>query len=201
MRSVEVAQLLLTSRHKGTLHQPKYTFDVVLCATSLLDDIHLHEVISNAGLPWVLVGDASDAMVGTNNVYHVASLLRQTYLKDTLLTLFQRSGTDVRAPLDKADPSPDESRSFHIKPSNAHPDNYPQFAEMTVLSVDDVPMNQCIVQAFLERLGAHVDLVSNGRKVCILLPLCPSCQPVQMVHMVFPLCQDLMQLHKHENVK
>ena len=171
-----MAQLLLTSRCEGTLHKPKYKFDVVLCASKLLNsiDIDLHELNINAGLPWVLVGNASDAMVGTTNVYHVTSSLLQKNLKDTLLTLFKQSGTDVSVLTDKADPSRDESRSCHVKPNNTHPGDAPQSAEMMVLSVDDVPMNQRIAQAFLARLGAHVDLAANGREVCILSPPCTT---------------------------
>ena len=165
-----MAQLLLSSRHEGTLRQPKYKVDVVLCASTLLNgiDTDLHELNINAGLPWVLVGNVSDAMVGTTNVSHVTSSLLQTNLKDMLLTLFKQSGTDDRALTDKADPSPE--KSCDVKSSNAHLDNAPQFAEMTVLSVDDVDMNQIIVQAFVARLGAHVDVAANGNEVCILWP-------------------------------
>jgi CheY-like chemotaxis protein len=101
-------------------------------------------------------------MVGTTNVWHVTSSLLQTNLKDMLLTLFKQSGTDDRALTDKADPSPE--KSCDVKSSNAHLDNAPQFAEMTVLSVDDVDMNQIIVQAFVARLGAHVDVAANGNE-------------------------------------
>jgi hypothetical protein len=51
---------------------------------------------------------------------------------------------------------------------------------MTVLSVDDVDMNQIIVQAFVARLGAHVDVAANGKEVhpdTIWLPISADVPP------------------------
>ena len=149
-----MAQLLLRRAGAG-IRQHK--FHVVLCEAKLFNDLDDDSDVLNMthGPPWVVIGEMPKCLSLTGNVYAVKSLLLQKRLKDRLVGLFSQNRVGncqtSQPPTARCTTSDTASKSTGMK----------------VLSVDDVPMNQQVMQTFLKRLGAQVHLAKNGIEVCI----------------------------------
>ena len=153
-----MAQLLLRGAGAG-IRQHK--FHVVLCEARLLNDLDDNSDVLDMthGSPWVVLGEMpkemSKCLSLTGNVYAVKSLLLQRRLKDRLVGLFSQNligNCQTSQP-----PTARCTTSETARESKG----------MKVLSVDDVPMNQQVMQRFLKRLGAQVHLANNGSEVCV----------------------------------
>ena len=167
VRSLGVAQMLL--RAGSMVRGRRYNCDVVLCEAALFNGPNdwVSQLNISHGPPWVVIGDLPHSLHGVSNVLTVNSSMMQRRLRERLEMVFNPNGTPSRALPDMADRE-------HPNPTTAQPCNTPDNATssmgMSVLSVDDVSMNQRIMGSFLKRLGAQVHLAENGRQACYLNP-------------------------------
>ena len=146
-----MASILLRAAQESKVRNPDYNFSVVLCAAELLDERgirHSGNVRGRVGsVPWILMGKTTDSELDESGVYALRTPVMQKSLKEKMLSIFDpRLHPGCRGSL------PDSCNM--------------QFLGLRVLSVDDVPVNQQLMQFFLRRLGVQVDIASNGKEVC-----------------------------------
>ena len=176
VRSLGVAQMLL--RAGSMVRGRRYNCDVVLCEAALFDGRNdwVSRLNISDGPPWVVIGDLPHSLHGVSNVFAVNTSMMQRRLRERLEMVFNPNSTPSRAPPDMADrehPNPTTAQPCNATPNNATPS-----MGMSVLSVDDVSMNQLIMGSFLKRLGAQVHLAENGRQACYLNPAPASYTPL-----------------------
>uniref|UniRef100_A0A7S4GH47 Histidine kinase n=1 Tax=Eutreptiella gymnastica TaxID=73025 RepID=A0A7S4GH47_9EUGL len=162
VRSLGVAQMLL--RAGSMVRGRRYNCDVVLCEAALFDGRNdwVSRLNISDGPPWVVIGDLPHSLHGVSNVFAVNTSMMQRRLRERLEMVFNPNSTPSRALPDMADREhPDPTTA---QPCNATPNNATPSMGMSVLSVDDVSMNQLIMGSFLKRLGAQVHLAENGRQ-------------------------------------
>ena len=145
-------------------------YNVVLCDAALFNGRNdwVSKLNISDGPPWVVIGDLPHSLHGVSNVSAVNTSMMQRRLRERLEMVFNPNSTPSRAPPDMADrehPNPTTAQPCNATPNNATPS-----MGLSVLSVDDVSMNQLIMGSFLKRLGAQVHLAENGRQACYLNP-------------------------------
>ena len=124
-----------------------YNFAAIISSTHVLhadaaDAMHHPDVVS--GPPWIFVGKASPFLPDHGDLLPVKSAVLQSHLRDKLLSALNRNKAPAQGPH-----TPDGRRPPALK----------------LLSVDDVPLNQHIMQGFLKRIGQQVDVAWNGQEV------------------------------------
>ena len=176
VRSLGVAQMLL--RAGSMVRGRRYNCDVVLCEAALFDGRNdwVSRLNISDGPPWVVIGDLPHCLHGVSNVFAVNTSMMQRRLRERLEMVFNPNSTPSRAPPDMADR--EHPHPTTAQPCNATPNNATPSMGMSVLSVDDVSMNQLIMGSFLKRLGAQVHLAENGRQACYLNPAPASYTPL-----------------------